>query len=43
MVYSIIVGLVVFLIANLFLPAQTAALIGFIVGLLVFFGFSTRK
>lgn len=38
MLYAILVGIVVFLIGNLFLSAGTAALIGFVVGLLVFFG-----
>lgn len=38
MIYAILVGLVVFLIGNLFLEAGTAALIGFVCGLLVFFG-----
>lgn len=42
MLYALLVGLLVFLIGNLFLAAQTAALIGFVVGLLVFFGFVGR-
>lgn len=43
MLYAIVTGVVVFLIGNFFLPAQTAALIGFVTGLLVFFGFNNRS
>lgn len=43
MIYAIVTGLIVFLIGNLFLPAGTAAFIGFVVGLLVFFSFTSRE
>lgn len=42
MLYAAVVFLVVFLIGNLFLASQTAALVAFIAALCVFFGLTTR-
>lgn len=41
-VYSILVGLLAWLVLNLFLPAQTALVLAVVIGILTFFGVDRR-